>query len=339
MYELKFDPSLCEQCGSIDCVMKCQYIDMTLEQAREERLKLAKGEHSTILEECVTCYACEEYCPYNNHPFYHIVELQEKLGVHPAPKPIEESQVRMMAPRGRIESEELTEPLIDLCFFPMLRGSIRGKLFEGASVIQGSDVFCNLMFLHFARNSAIKERLPLIIDNIMNYYLKRNNIEELICFHDECYGTYTKWAPAFGIEVPFKPVHLFDYFRRRLTELKNEIKPLNISIAYQRNCSTRLIPEIEEVLNDVFDLIGARRVEREYDYEKALCCGGPMEAQQRFDLAEENQNKNIDDMKEAGVTHCVFNCPFCFFTLMEKVSKAGIIPIMISDLCHQALGE
>jgi ferredoxin len=103
MYELKFDEKICKKCKTYDCIMKCQYIDLDLERAKEEKWKIIGGENSIILEECVTCYACEEYCPYGNHPFYQIVEQQEKLGIHPVPKPLEESQVRMMGPRGKID--------------------------------------------------------------------------------------------------------------------------------------------------------------------------------------------------------------------------------------------
>jgi Fe-S oxidoreductase len=339
MYTLKFDPAICEKCRSCDCIMKCQYIDMDLEKAKEEHGKLARGEDSEILTQCVTCYACEEYCPYNNHPFYLIVERQEEKDIHPVPKPIEKSQVVMMAPKGRIEEKAATEPVINLCYFPMLKRSIKGKLYEDASVIMGSDIFCNLMFLHFARNSVIKERLPAMMENIMDYHLNPGGAKEFICYHDECYGTYTSWAPAFGIEVPFKPVHLFDFLYSRLKELKSDIKPLNIKAAYQRPCSNRLCPEMDHFVDDIFELIGVERTRREYDHENALCCGGVLEAQQLFDLTEENQRKNIDDMKASGATHCVFNCPFCFFTLMGKVSEKGMTPILMSDLCRMALGE
>jgi Fe-S oxidoreductase len=339
MYELKFDPTICEKCKSCDCIMKCQYIDMDLEKAREEHGKLVRGEDSEILTQCVTCYACEEYCPYHNHPFYLIVERQEEKGIHPVPKPIEKSQVIMMAPKGRIEEKAAAEPVINLCYFPMLKGSIQGKLYEGTSLILGSDIFCNLMFLHFARNSVIKERLPAMMDNIIKYHLNPGGAKEFICYHDECYGTYTSWAPAFGIEVPFKPIHLFDFLYNRLKELKSDIKPLNIKAAYQRPCSSRLCPEMDHFVDDIFELIGVERVEREYDRENALCCGGVLEAQQRFELTEENQTKNIEDMKASGATHCVFNCPFCFFTLMGKVSEKGMTPILMSDLCRMALGE
>jgi ferredoxin len=339
MNELRFDEAVCARCETYDCIMKCQYMDLDLEQAKQEKWKLIRGEDSSILTDCVTCYACEEYCPYNNHPFYLIVEMQERLGVHPVPKPIEKSQVTAMGPEGKIDYEEVRQPVINLCYFPMMKGSIRGKLFKDVSIILGSDIFCNLMFLHFARNSTIKERLPKVIDNIMTYYLKGSNIKEFICYHDECYGAYTSWAPAFGIDVPFKPIHLFEYLYNKLVELKSEIKPLNLKVAYQRPCSNRLCPETDHFVDDIFSLIGVERLRREYDRENALCCGGVFEAQQRFELTESNQKKNIDDMKAFGATHCVFSCPFCFFTLAEKVSKNGITPIMISDLCRQALGE
>jgi Fe-S oxidoreductase len=339
MYDLKFDPAICEKCRSCDCIMKCQYIDLDLETAKEEQGKLVRGEDSEILTQCVTCYACEEYCPYHNHPFYLIVERQEEKGIHPVPKPIEKSQVVMMAPRGRIEEKAATEPVINLCYFPMLKRSISGKLYKDASVILGSDIFCNLMFLHFARNSVIKERLPAMMENIMTYHLNPGGAKEFICYHDECYGTYTSWAPAFGMEVPFKPVHLFDFLYNRLKELKSDIKPLNIKAAYQRPCSSRLCPEMDHFVDDIFELIGVERTGREYDRENALCCGGVLEAQQLFDLTEENQRKNIEDMKASGATHCVFNCPFCFFTLMGKVSEKGMTPILMSDLCRMALGD
>ncbi|MEN6473352.1 MAG: heterodisulfide reductase-related iron-sulfur binding cluster [Syntrophaceae bacterium] len=339
MPELQFDPDLCAACTSIDCIMKCQYLSLDLARAREERMRIIQGEMSSVLEDCVTCYACEEYCPHGNHPFYHIVEQQERLGVHPVPIPIEKSQVVMMAPRGRMQEMDLKSPLINMCFFSIMKSTIRGALFEGATTIEGSDIFCNLMFLHFARNSTIKERLPLMIDNIMRFALKPSGVQDVICYHDECYGTYTSWARAFGIEVPFRPVHLFDYLYHRLAALKDRIRPLGVKVAYQRPCSNRLCPETDHYVDDIFTLIGADRPKRTYDYGNALCCGGVAEAAQRFELVDDIRAKNVADMKAAGVQYCVFNCPFCFWTLAEPVAKAGIFPIMMSDLCHLSLGE
>jgi Fe-S oxidoreductase len=339
VYELKYDPEVCNKCETFDCLTRCQYMDLDLEAAKEERRRIIGKEDSPVLSECATCYACEEYCPHDNHPFYLIVERQEQLEKWPAPVPITKQQIRMMGMRQQIAPQKVAPPVINMCFFPMLMGSVQGRLFEGATTIAGGDIFCNIMWLHFAKNSVIRERLPKVIDNIMSFYLKDSGVDELVCFHDECYGTYTQLAPAFGIEVPFKPVHLFEYLTKNLTELKSEIKPLNAKVAYQRPCSNRLIPGTQHWVDDIFNLIGAERPEREYDRENALCCATTIRAAQRDELADDVQKRNVDDMEAAGARYCVFNCPMCFITLKDMVAERGMTPILMSDLCRIALGE
>jgi Fe-S oxidoreductase len=339
MTTLCFSEDLCADCETCDCLMRCQYIDLDLAEAKSERARLIRGADCRVLKECVTCYACEEYCPYGNHPFYLTVERQEERAILPVPSPITKSQVTMMAPRHTIETRTLAAPVMHMCAFMMLQGSIRGSLFEGVSLVGSYDTFCNLMFLHFARGSVIKERLPRTIANLVEHYLAPNRIEELICYHDECYGAFTSWAPAFGIEVPFRPIHFFDFLYERLRSLQARIKPLRLQAAYQRPCSNRLCPATDARVDDIFALIGVERVPRRYDRQNALCCSAVISAQQQFERAEENQDRNVADMAAAGATHCVFNCPFCFFTLGEKVSRRGMTPIMMSDLCLQALGE
>jgi len=340
LYELKFDENLCEACETYDCLTKCQYIDLNLEQAREERWKIIRGEDSRILKECITCYACEEYCPHNNHPFYQIVDLQEAKQIHPAPIPVEKVQLQMMAPTVEVDYQELSGPVIDLCtFYPFEKLSIQGRLFEDVSIIGGNDLFCNLMFLHFAKGSVIRERLPQVIDNIWKYHLKKNNIEELVCFHDECISTYNHYAPAYGIEVPFKPIHFFEFILKRLEKVKDEIKPLYMQAAYQRPCSNRMCPDADHLVDDICQMIGVERLEREYDRENALCCGGAPRMQGREELADELVQKNLDDMQAAGAMLCIFDCQFCLMTLAEQVAKRGMIPILLGDLVRMALGE
>ncbi|MDY6905493.1 MAG: (Fe-S)-binding protein [Thermodesulfobacteriota bacterium] len=340
MNTIQFDPEICRRCETVDCLMRCQYIAFDdVNEAKAEKQKINMCEHSRVLDQCMTCYACQEYCPDSNNPFYILVERQEELGLLPAPRPIIDEQLRMMAPKGRITKADVKSPVVNMCAFPMLTGCVRGKLFEGASVITGTDIFCNIMWLHFAKNSTIRERLPRMIDNIMDHYLRDAGIDELVCFHDECYGTYTSLAPAFGIDVPFTPVHLFDYINHRLDELAGHITPLNVKIAYQRPCSNRLIPETDAVLDQIFEKIGANRMPRAYDRETALCCGGVPRAHQRDSLADELVEANINDMLAADAGYCVFNCPFCMATLAEEVAENGLTPILVSDLVQKALGN
>ena len=72
-----FDKSKCADCDSIACMMRCQWIEFKdKNDAKSEMTKMINGENSRVLSECVTCFACDEYCPNGSHPFDLITELQ-----------------------------------------------------------------------------------------------------------------------------------------------------------------------------------------------------------------------------------------------------------------------
>ena len=343
MFALKFDANICLSCETCDCLTRCQYMDIDRETAKTEITKIANGEDSFVLHDCVTCYACEEYCPMGNHPFYLIVERQEELDIPPLPKPLIERGIQTGIPfRGEPEIFEAKEPALCMGVFSDLMYLIQGKLFDEFSVISEDPrkmfhYFCQLMYLHYARTSVIKERLPGIMETIA-----RHGAREIVFFHDECYGTYDSYCSAVGIEVPFKPVHLFEYLYNKLNELRDEIRPLNMKVAYQRPCSSRLSSDKHHFVRDIFDLIGAQSVDREFIDENALCCGGTIQGQRREGSrlrSADVQERNIEDMVKAGTEVCVFNCPACYNTMAGMVSRRGIRPIYMSDLCRLAIGE
>jgi Fe-S oxidoreductase len=145
-----------------------------------------------------------------------------------------------------------------------------------------------------------------------------------------------------GIDVPFKPVHFFEFRYRRLFKLKDAIRPVNLKVAYQRPCSSRLSPDKHHFVRNIFELVGVECVEREYVDENALCCAGAIQGQRREGSrrrAAKIQRKNIEDMKKAGAQVCIFNCPACFQTLGALVAAEGIKPMHMSDLCRLAIGE
>jgi Fe-S oxidoreductase len=339
MLELRFDPAICRSCEGTDCLTRCKYLGLTKEQARAEILNLIEGRPSTVPGSCVTCYACEEYCPYGNHPFYRIVEQQEKEGILTAPRPITTQWVNTCEPTGRFRVGKIQDRALSLCFIPAFADLVPGALFEGisASYFMGAEFFCNVVYLHFARPSVIKERLPKVVENIAALGAK-----EVIFLHDECYASFKSLAPAYGIDVPFKSTHYYEYLLERLAALRDRITPLNIRVAYQRPCSSRLIPETDGLVDEIFSLIGVERAARQYDRDNAVCCSGLIRMLKRpdgYDLAYNNQKKNIDDMLDAGAEHCVFNCPYCYLALSEKVAERGLKPIHMIDLCKLAIGE
>lgn len=336
MPELMFDESLCAKCETVDCLTKCQYMDIDRDTAKSEIMKIINGEDSFVLEECVTCYACEEYCPNNNHPFYLITERREEKDILTAARPITKMWINMGAMRGKQMVGDIGEKTLSYCGIPQLMEMANGKLFDdiNSSFIIGAEFMCQVVYLHHAKPSVIKERLPKVIENI-----EEVGVEELVCLHDECYGSFTSLAPAYGIEVPFEPIHYYDYLLEKLNELEDDINSLNLRVAYQRPCSSRLSPDKHQLLEKIFDKIGVELVDREYQNDNALCCGQVPQMIFGLEYGKNVREKNIDDMEENGAEYCVFNCPFCQMAISDDVSKRGIEPIHIIELCKKAIGE
>ncbi|UCD01775.1 MAG: (Fe-S)-binding protein, partial [Promethearchaeota archaeon] len=248
-----------------------------------------------------------------------------------------DNTIKQFQPPDELRLKEIDpdKPVFHKCTFSRMNPEeMKGQMFENLQYISGRAFFCNLMYHHYARDSVIRERVPIIIDNI-----NKHGIKELICWHDECYGLWTSYCQRNNIEVPFKPIHLFEYLYNYLKEYESELTKLDMKVAYQRNCSNRFIPETDKWVDKICELIGVERVAREYDRENALCCTGPFSMIGRADLVRPTQNKNVKDMVDHGAEACVYNCPMCKDVLGSKVLRKGLKNYLLSDLARMALGE
>lgn len=336
MYALKFDEKVCATCPSPDCLTMCQYMTYEKEEAHRQMMNVVKGEDSPVLQDCMTCYACEEYCRRGNHPYYLISERREEKGILTASRPITRQWINMTEMQGKAFVGKVKEKALSSCLIPDLARLGSGALFKDVApaVVLGAEFMCPAVHTHFAKMSVVKERLPRVIDNF-----RKLGVKEVICLHDECYGTYTSIAPAYGIEVGFKPIYYMDFLLERLDERKESLRPLGLKAVYQRPCSNRLIPHKHRLVKEILDRIGVELLERVYQDENALCCAEILRAVSGYRLADEVQKKNLDDMVKTGAEYCVFNCPACQSTLSEKVSKRGLKPVHLIDLCKMAIGE
>jgi len=145
----------------------------------------------------------------------------------------------------------------------------------------------------------------------------------------------------YKIALPFKPIHIIEYLRDYVKEHENQIKKLNIKIAYQHPCASRYTFEKETILDELFELIGAERVNRKYDRLEALCCGGIQGSMVNVskEVEEEWKMKNLMDAKDAGAEAMVFLCPMCILGLRSRGKAQGLEPYIISNLVRLALGE
>jgi len=182
----------------------------------------------------------------------------------------------------------------------------------------------------------LEENAQKFVDN-----LTKTGAKEIILFHDDCYAMLASKVKEYGIEVPFKPIHIFEYLRDYVKKNVDQVNKLNIKIGYQQPCASRYTFDKDKMLDELFDLIGVERVNRKYDREDALCCGSIQGSM--INISKEEQDewrmKNLIDAKEAGAEAIVFLCPICVLSLRSRAKAQGLEPYIISNLVRLALGE
>ncbi len=322
----------CDLCG--ECLSSCQYLNYDLERAQREIKELVEGGAPPVVENCVTCVACNQVCPNGANPFDLINNRQEETGLLGIPEESFERFSQLHSLPTKVHAGMPEKPAMNLCIVGnMVREQVAGLLFEGLTMVEGADYFCALGYVHLGRPSVVRDSIGRFVENLAA--LKK---EEIICFHDDCYATLKAKADEYGVSVPFRVVHLFEYLAGELRQRISEIVPLDIKVAYQAPCASRYCTDKDHFLDEIFDLVGAKRISRIHEGARGLCCGAPLMARDR-DRALELKLKNVNDAAEHGADAMIFLCPMCFLNLRKLCRERNIEPIFVSDLCYLALGE
>lgn len=320
----------CTLCG--ECFTGCHWVDADYDTAIRWIEEITEGENSEVLKRCVTCYSCNERCPTGANPFDRIAELQDKYQTLLPPEEliIMENKFKFS---GEIKDTPKADRIMSICVFGGTHSElIQGQLFD-IPTIGGKPYFCWLMLEHVGSESIKRKHTREFVNRLAD-----TGASEIICFHDDCYTMLASEAPKYDIELPFTPIHISQYLVEVLKDKKDQIRPLNLDIAYQRPCASRLTPEKEPFIDELFELVGVRRVDRTYDRENGICCGGTTHVYGKND-PRPYQEKNIDDALRSGAKAIICLCPMCK-QMLEPVAKENHLPIIfLSDLARAALGE
>ncbi|RJP26839.1 MAG: (Fe-S)-binding protein [Actinobacteria bacterium] len=322
----------CDLCG--DCVFLCPYVDYDREQSIEQWRKLMEGETPEIVGQCVTCVACNQFCDKGANPFDLILKRQEETGVLNIPEQNTEVFRNLPDAPSQVIEGDADKPALSLCsvgdFVP---GLFDGPLFAGMTVLKGGDYFCNMGWVHLGYETPVREGAQRVVDN-----LSATGATEIVFYHDDCYALLAAMVKDYGVEIPFRPVHIIEYLLDYVKEHGGEVTPLGMKVAYQQPCASRYTPWKDEQLDELFRLIGVERVEREYDRRYALCCGSPMVPRDR-EKANAIKKRNIDDAVEHGAQSMAYLCPLCVLNLRKRADAAGLENYHIIELVKKALGH
>ncbi len=325
-----FKRDLCDLCG--DCLVECQWIDVERDQAIEWMKTMAEGNPSPMLGQCITCYACNEICPRKAHPFDLIAELQERFSTFITQETAIDEEKKYVF-TGELKGSPQAERVMTTCVFAKTDPNlIQGELYDLPRV-GGKPYYCWMLFSHMGAESIQEKHARELVDR-----LAMTGAREIVCFHDDCYAMLAALAPEYGIKLPFRPVHLFEYMVECLQARKDQIRPLDMDIAYQRPCASRHTPEKEHFLDELFELVGVTRVQRTYDRETALCCASIKLLLGNGD-PRPDQEKNILDAKNNGAQAMACLCPMCMHNLSAVGREHGMPMVFIGDVARMALGE
>ncbi len=325
-----FKKDQCELCG--ECLTECQWMEIEQQQAIKWMKEMAEGQHTPVIDNCVTCYSCNERCPNDARPFDLFAKLQEKY-IDPEKKPGIAAMESKFVFSGELKSIPEADPVMTTCVFektdPHL---IQGGIYD-LPRISGKPYFCWILFSHMKAQSIEEKHAQEFVDRLAS-----TGAKEIICFHDDCYTMLATLAPEYGIKVPFRPIHLSEYLVDYLTKNKDKSQPLEMNIAYQRPCASKQTPDKEHFIDEVFELTGVKRVERNFDRKNGLCCGGT-KLMLGIGDPKPDQEKNILDAKNNGAQALVCLCPVCIHSLTGTAVEHDLPVVFLSDIARMALGE
>jgi Fe-S oxidoreductase len=321
--------------------VKCRYADYDKDSAVRDIKLLMEGKEAAILNSCITCNACIEYCPTGADPANLINKMQEKIGTGPI---VMNAKPRLDAlaqafDGGNTDSELIEgdpdKPVLSFDGFQYSQfpeGTIESKMFKGMTVVRGTKYTSLVGMVHMGGESYPGRYGQQVLNGLAELG------KDIVYLHNEGYLLAHHKAKELGFDVPFKYMHLFEYMRDYFKNNPNEITKLNKKIAYQPNCAIRWMREQDEWLDEVFDLVGVERVSRKYEGVESLCCSGPAIGVNK-ELAIGIQTDNVKDAMDNGAEAMITICPICDAVMRRSTAKAGLPKIFITDLGRMALGE
>jgi len=305
------------------------------ETAVKEMTALSLGQSADILDKCVTCFACLENCPQNANPFDLILEMQEKYNSLESMTQLIQFYEKIHKKPGKIKKGLPGKPAISLCINnerPWSR-SLGGSLFDDLTQIEDGEYTCHTGWLHMGQYHRLKSELQSYVES-----LAATGFPEIIFAHAGCWTSIAK-AEEYDIRLPFRPVHIFEYLRDQMKARQDEITPLQKKIAHIRPCSSRYTPEMEPVLDELFELIGIERTTRKYDRQKSLCCGALLGDRKEMARAADHETRTLNDAEQSGAEGLTAVCLGCFEAVGKGALDRGMDLYMVTDLCRLALGE
>ncbi len=328
----------------------------------EEIGKLLAGEKQQVTERCISCYACNVYCPRDCRPYELITgkwfERYKEKGLPvraeylmPTIQPNFRSDlVGSMDSweRGLLEKWRKTPPEGELVIYPGCNSLALPHLLDTSFLkdipISGNwDLCCGEMYYRMGLFDQVKKRA----DRLAAYY-RDKKIGTMLFNCPACLNMFARVLPGqFGARFDFDTRYLGSYLLEQVEagNIRPE-KKLATTVAVHDPCQARILGQgVMEVNRRLLERCGVKIVEMEKCGEEGLCCGAAAGANRYnpFDIlsAAARLLREAKRAENKGAGEVAVYCGGCQLTLnvCRLVIPSGQPVRHVLEYVREACGE
>jgi len=279
----------CDLCG--DCLVRCRYMHLSRAEAVEEMKRLIAGEPTrTVHRKCISCYACDAFCPRDCRPYELITstwnERYREWGLPlrasylmPASSPnFRSDMVRTMEPweQELLRTWKDTPPEGEFVLYPgcnalALPHLLYGPHMGGVVVSGDFDLCCGEMYFRMGLFDVVER----VAEKLTAHYRGRD-IGTMLFVCPAGLNLFRNVLPGlFGAEFSFNTRFLGEYLLEKVEAGELEIKKrFGRSIAVHDSCHGRILgEEITGSARRLYGLMGLQMREMVTEITEGLCCG------------------------------------------------------------------
>jgi len=283
-----FREDKCTRCG--ECLTRCQYMELTRAEAIAEVKRLIAGEATRVAQrKCISCYACNAFCPEDAHPYELMLEAGEAryrraglprrawyLMPYHTPNYREDMEADM-SPREREllarwkKAEPAGEVLYPGCNLLTVPSLFDLPVFDDLPVAGDWSLCCGEPFYRGGMFPVMEE----IAAGLTRYYADKK-IDKMVFVCPACMNMFRTVLPGqFGARFGFECEYLVTWLLRRMDAGEIKIaRPLSGEVTVHDSCHGRVLgAEVMDPNRELLRRLGLTVVNMKRHHQEGLCCG------------------------------------------------------------------
>ncbi len=294
-----------------------------------EKMKILEGESSRVLDQCISCYACNVFCPHDCHPYelilYQRFKRYRRQGLPlraeylmPSAQPnFRTDLVPKMSGREQelVEKWKQTPPEGELVLYPgcnilALPHLLDASFMKGITIAGSWELCCGEMYFRMGLLDEVERRAGRLTE-----YYRDKRIGTMLFSCTACLNMFANVLPnQFGAWFNFETRYLGTYLLKQVEAGNIHLETsINKKVTVHDPCHARIMgADVMEDSRRLLEKCGAGIVEAELNREDGLCCGAAAGGK-RYNPVDIlfASARALQEGKKAGAEELVLYCGGC----------------------------